>query len=96
MSGKITECMEISGTYIVLIIGIIVVFIYCMIEVDYNDKIKRIIDNQFNENFIVHTVCDKCKSMNRKRCGECNDCGYYHSAVDRSHRSLCKERLYRL
>jgi len=79
------ECVEIDGKYIVLIIGIIVVFIYCMIEVDYNDKMKRIADNyQTTENFVVYTYpkgrsCDECKTMNRKRCGECINCGYCYS-----------------
>jgi hypothetical protein len=85
MSGKIMECMEIDTIYIVLIIGIIIIFVYCIIEIDYTDKMKYMMDNQSNENFIVHTYpkgrsCDQCRSMNRKRCGECINCGYCYNS----------------
>jgi hypothetical protein len=88
MSAKPNDCLELDKKFIIGIIVfiLIVIFIYWMIDMDYNDKMRRR-DEYQGERFgglvgpySKGIVCDNCGDLDRGACGECSNCGYCYTA----------------
>jgi hypothetical protein len=79
--------MTTEDCFVGIISGLlIVVLIYCVINMDYDNSEEKKCDKNIQENYVVHTgvypykrYCNNCGELGRTRCGECLDCGFCYT-----------------